>query len=206
MVRGVETFTDVIDVLSTPSLFKPEGMAVLDTATVLEGLAEPYLFDTVMHEKGGRVTHLEGYGWGKGYKHLYDAMLQVTRACDGLVRKNINVLILCQSSAVTKRHPGGDDYIQDGPKLSHPSTEKHSVRLHFCEWAVHVIKLDYENLNVKIEEGSKKPGKARGRNTRALFVTPEPHFIAKTRSLKEDVISFEDPTDDSLWQILFNKE
>jgi hypothetical protein len=35
---------------------------------------------------------------------------------------------------------------------------------------------------------------------------PEPHFFAKTRTLVDPVISFENPSDYSVWKLLFPEQ
>ena len=60
-----------------------------------------------------------------------------------------------------------------------------------------MVKIDYL---VKMVGEDKK---ATGDTTHAIFVKPELHFLAKSRTLKEDVISFESPEDQSFWQFLF---
>jgi len=48
--------------------------------------------------------------------------------------------------------------------------------------------------------------KASGSTERAVFAKAEPWFYAKSRTLNEPVISFEEPGDDSLWKFLFKEE
>ena len=64
-IHGIETYSDVRNALQQPTLFEPYGTVVVDTLTLVEGLAEPFMFRTIKHEKGGTVKSLEGYGYGK---------------------------------------------------------------------------------------------------------------------------------------------
>lgn len=208
-INGVETFQDVLDVLDQPDLFgKNCGTLVIDTFTMLEVLAEPYMFQTVKHEKGQIVTNIEGYGYGKGYTHLYDTVKQVLPRLDGLVRSGMNVCLICQSMAIKQANPAGLDYLYNGPKLSHPSSTKHSIRLYVCEWADHVLCVDYEAVQI-VPDGpaaSANVGKALGGGTqRFVFVQPRPHFFAKSRTLHIEAATFEDAADDSIWQYLFGE-
>lgn len=210
-IEGIETFQDVRDALQQLDLWPAESSCVIDTFTVLENLAEPWMFEHIKHEKGGTVTRLEDYGFGKGYTHLFDTMRLVLQDLDALVRRGVNVCLLCQSMAIRKANPGGIDYLYDGPKLSHPYTEKTSVRLHVCEWADTVAKIDYVQTTISDEKRAARtgelvrPGKITGDTTRAIFVHPEPHYFAKSRTLTEPVIAFSAPNDDSLWQYIFGE-
>jgi hypothetical protein len=199
---NIDTYADVRNVLQQPSLFTGYKTAVVDTLTLVENLAEPHMFNTIKHEKGGTVTSLEGYGYGKGFKHLHDVMIPLAADCDRLIRAGINVILICQRMNVKRANPGGEDFLEAGPKLSHPTSEKNSVRRYFCEWADHVFLIDHFGVSVD------KNKKATGGHARAIFVQDEIHFVAKTRSADKfegnRAISFESKTDDMLWQYLFD--
>ncbi len=154
-IHGIETYSDVRNALQQPALFKDYDTAVIDTFTLVEGLAEPFMFSTIKHEKGGTVTHLEGYGYGKGFKHLYDVMVPFAADCDRLIRTGKNVILLCQSMNVKRANPGGEDFLESGPKLSHPASEKNSVRRFFVEWADHVFRIDHHGMQVDKDHKAK---------------------------------------------------
>jgi len=200
-VTGVHTFQDVLDALTQDSLWPKGSSVVIDTLTLLEDLAEPYIFANIPHEKGGTVSHLEGYGYGKGYVHLYETMRLVLVALDRLVARGVNVIGICQLASIKQANAGGLDYLYEGPKLCHPSSEKSSFRLCACEWADHVVRVGYLTMLVSGDKDA-RVGKAQGTTDRTLYVHPEPHFFAKSRSLTDPVISFENTSDDSLWQEL----
>ena len=200
-IGPIETYSDVRNVLQQPALFESYDTVVIDTLTLVEDLAEPFMFKTIKHEKGGTVTHLEGYGFGKGYKHLHDVMIPIAADCDRLIKMGKTVILNCQRMNVKRANPGGEDFLEAGPKLSHPTSEKTSVRRYFCEWADHVFLIDHFGVAVD------KAGKATGGQARAIFVQDEIHYVAKTRSTEKfegnRAISFESKTDDTLWQFLF---
>lgn len=203
-VEGVQAFADIRDALHQIDLFPRGSTVVIDTLTVLENLAEPWMFDNIKHEKGGTVTSLEGYGYGKGYTHLFETMRLIVQDLDALVRRGVNVCLICQNMAVKRANPGGLDFLEDGPKLSHPFSEKTSVRLHICEWTDHCLRIGYHGT-VVIGAPDAKVGKASGDVQRAVFVTPEPHFFAKSRTLSEPVVAFETQDDDSIWTMIFEE-
>jgi hypothetical protein len=197
VISNIETFEDIRAVLQQPGLFKDYDTIIVDNLTKIESpFCEQYLFDNILHERGNKVGSIEGYGYGKGYRHLRDAMLLLLPDFDALVRAGKNVVLLAQNSACTRTNPGGEDFLEDGPRLYHSKAkEENSVRLPFCEWANHVFKVDYYTF--KVEEK-----KIAGTTDRAIFVQPEVYFIAKTRTLKDPVVSFENQTDDTIWQAL----
>ncbi len=198
-VKGLETFWDVRDALQTPKLFEGYKTIVIDTVNTLQKWAEPYMFQTIKHEKGGTVKNIEGYGYGKGYQHLVDTMHLILQDLDGLVRVGYTVVLLAQSGTVLKANPGGEDFLQDGPGLYHNKQDaQKSVRNQYCEWCDHVAKIDYLNVAVKDK-------KATGATTRAVFILPEPHFFAKSRTITEPIIGFENVEDDSFWNYLFGE-
>lgn len=215
-IFGIEDFQDSLDVLNNPALFlqgKENGnreiTVVIDTATKLEELAEPYIFANIKTDKGNVVRNLEGYGWGKGYKHSQDTMRLVLQACDGLIRKGINVCLLCQEKAVPISNAEGLDFLQAGPKLHH--TNQFSTRLDFQEWADHVFRIGYHETEVAGAEGAKVGKITSSSTTRVVYTSGARHFFAKSRPTLTGetlpaVVSFENQADDSVWQFLFPKE
>ena len=126
-------------------------------------------------------------------------MKLILQDCDALIRKGKNVILIAQSTPHNVPNPGGEDFIRQGPRLT--SRKNANVEALYCEWADHILHIGYQFLNVD------KKKKATGSGGRAIFVHPEPHFRAKSRTLGLDkaVVSFEDPTDDSIWTFLFGE-
>lgn len=214
-VPDLVTFQDVRDALHQQGLFADTKTIVIDTGTALELLAMQYVIDTVPHEKGQKVTSIEGFGYGKGYQHIFDAMRLIFQDLDGQVRQGKNVIVLCQQCPQVIANAAGANYLQDGPKLYAPgpdSKQSFTTRGYFCEWADHIFKIDYLQQSVygaRTDEktGKQFAGKITGPTTRAIFTMPsDPSYFAKTRSLTDPVISFSEPADDSLWQIMFPEE
>ena len=218
-VPGVETYQDVRDALHQKGLFAGSKSIVIDTATILELLAMAWVIENVYHEKGASVPirSIEDYGYGKGYTHIFDAMRLIFQDLDGQVRVGKNVILLCQQCPVVVANAAGTNYLQDGPKLWVPgpdSKQNFTTRGYACEWADHVLKLDYLSQRVigggQVESFGKmkeKAGKVSGDTTRAIFSMPlDPSYFAKTRTLTDPVIAFADQKDDSLWRLLFPEE
>ena len=194
-VDGVESFTDVRQALQA-DIYGDYESTVLDTATLLEELAEAHVLATIPNDQGIAMDSIVKYGWSNGYRHLYDTMKLVLQDCDALVRKGKNVIIIAQSSPQSVPNPGGEDFMRQGPRLC--NRKNANVEALYCEWADHIFHIGYQYLSVD------KKKKATGDGKRAIFVHPEPHFRAKSRTLGLDkaVVTFNDPTDDSIWQFL----
>ncbi len=197
-VDGVDTFLDVRSALQAP-IYDDYETVVIDTVTVLEEWAEKHVLDTITNDHGERMSSIIKYGWNNGYRHLYDTMKLILQDCDALIRKGKNVILVAQSTPHSIPNPGGEDYIRQGPRLV--NRKNANIEAMYCEWGDHIFYIGYQFLNVD------KNKKATGDGSRAIFVHPEPHFRAKSRTLGLDkaVVSFADPADDSIWKFLFEE-
>jgi len=194
-VTGVETFNDVRGALQHLTSEEHQSV-VIDTVTFLQDLAKPYMFNNIAGPRGKKVKNIVAYGYNKGYQHLYDTMKLILQDCDRLIRAGKNVILIAQQKAQKTANPAGEDYLRDGPRLydGNPSTADL-----FCEWADHVLRIAY--LNVAVEDK-----KAAGTTERAVFVQPEVYFRAKSRTIHEDIVSFEGADDTSIWDLIFGGE
>ncbi len=213
-IPGVDTFDDVRMALQQTSLFPKGSSCVIDTATLLERLAEQYVLDTVPLPKGGgKANNIKAYGWNDGSSHALDVFRLVFQDLDALIRRGVNVALVCQEQAVTVANPAGTDYLQACPKLHHD--RQYSIMLDACAWADHVLRITYMNTTVHAE-GKRVVGKVTGHDTtRAICVNGTPDSRAKSRTLGKFVdddgdpiqrIAFDTPDDDSLWQFIFPDE
>jgi hypothetical protein len=202
-VEGIESFRDVRSALQQHDLYSDDETVIIDTVTKMQDMSHPYLFETVKHEKGHTVKSIEGYGYGKGYTHLYDAMKLILQDCDALVRAGKNVIMIAQSVTRSIANAGGDDYLSDCPRL-YPGGNKgqNHVENMYCEWADHVLFVGHVDTVVTDKKIS-------GDVTRAIYTQAELHFKAKTRVLESGatippVVTFNDPTDNSIWRFMFD--
>jgi hypothetical protein len=200
-VNGVITFADTRAVLQQPDLFADNETVIVDTVTKLEDLSHQYMFETIPHEKGGTVKSIEGYGFGKGYRHLYDTMKLFLQDVDAVVRTGKNVILIAQCTTRNIPNAAGEDYLCYCPRLYPGSKGTPSVEELYREWADHVLYIDYTSTIVKDK-------KASGDTTRAIFTQSELHFKAKSRVLESGepipaVVSFNDLSDDSIFQYIF---
>lgn len=192
-IESVESYEDIRNVLQQIDVFDNSTTIVIDTVTILQDLAIPYMLATIPKENGDKATNIVAYGYNKGYQHLYDLMKFILQDCDALVRTGKNVILIAQATPNRISNPGGEDYLRDGPRLyaGKPSTEAL-----YCEWADHILRIDYQNVWVKEK-------KVVGDTTRVIFTKPELYFRAKSRTVDEPVISFENQQDDSIWKFIF---
>ena len=197
-VPGVDGFGDVRSALQS-SVFDDHQTVVVDTVTMLQHWALPYMFATIPHEKGNRVSSVEGYGYGKGYRHLFDLMHGILADCDRLVRQGKNIVLIAQEAAVAETNTAGENYLKSGPNLHH--SDKASIRKDYIEWADHVFRIGWEGATVSDRKVTPVSG-------RQISVHPDATFEAKSRTLGADcaAVTFTVPEDDSIWQLLFGEK
>ena len=196
-VEGVETFQNVRDALGTIPLFENYDTVVVDTVTILQDLAEVDVVRNIKTEKGATVKNIMGYGYNKGYKHLYNTMKLILQDCDALIHQGKNVILIAQAAIHNIANPSGEDFLRSGPRLH--KDKSWDIEALYCEWADHILRIDYQDVFVKEK-------KVTGETVRNIFTQPEVYFRAKSRTLTEPVISFESPDDNSLWKFMFGEK
>ena len=195
-IPGVESFTDVRSALQQTDLIPEGGTVVVDTVTLLEEWTIPFVLETIPNDKGAKMNNIIKYGYGKGFRHLYDTMKLVLGDCDKLIRQGKNVIFIAQSAPNKVANASGEDYLREGPRLT--SQNGANIEALYCEWADHIFRIGYQFINVEER-------KASSTQDRAIFVHGKAHFRAKSRTIdpKYPVISFDNPADDSIWKFLF---
>jgi len=142
--------------------------------------------------------NIDDYCWHKGYGLWVDTMRLILSDCDRWVRAGKNVILITQSSIIKWPQAGADDFIMEAPDLYHD--KKESILTPYMAWADHIFRVGYSNMIV--EDGKVNPVKER-----AVFVHPDATFFAKSRTIPAefDVVTFNKPSDDSVWRLLFNE-
>lgn len=194
-VPEIRKFTDVRDALQQVDLFDDYETIVIDNVTILQDWAEPHVVATIKTEKGAQVANLIAYGYNKGYKHLYNVMKGPLQDCDELIRRGKNVILIAQAALRSVPNPSGEDFLREGLRLH--ADKSWNIESLYCEWASHVLRINYHDAFVS------KQKKISGETTRAVFVQPELHFRAKSRTVQHPVVSFTDQKDDSMWKFIF---
>lgn len=192
-IEGVRTFQDVRACLQSKAL---DGFqtVVLDSATRAQELAEAHTIATVAHEKGTKVTSIEGYGFGKGYQHVYDTFLHLLSDMDAQVRHGRNVILICHDCTADVPNPAGEDFIRFEPHLQAPKSGKASIRNRVIQWADHVLFIGYDV--------AAKDGKGIGAGTRTIWPNEQPDHIAKSRRIAEPM-PYTSATDGEVWAQIF---
>ena len=195
---GIESFADVREWLQGDES-DPFASVILDTSTKLEELGLGHMIATIPHEKPGvKITSIESYGFGKGYRHLYDLMSLVLQDCDRLIRKGKNVILIAHSCTNEAPNPTGDNWLRYEPRLQHPKKEN-STRERTIGWADHVLFIGYDVAS--------NEGKGIGSGTRTIYTQELPAHLAKTRGPFDvkDKVPFSLPYpkgDSTIWSLI----
>jgi hypothetical protein len=199
-IPNVRDFDDVRGALNA-CLTLDCKTVVVDTITVLEefGIKHVVVNVPVMRSggKAEKAINIMSYGWNEGFRHLYDSMRLILLDCDKLIVAGKNVILIAQGTNHRIANPAGLDYLCDGPRLYNG---KPSVLSLYVEWADHVLRIAYQQVSAD------KTKKATGDTTRVIFTKPEIYFMAKSRTVEENPISFTTKSDDSIWTFVFGNK
>jgi len=205
VIPNVETFEDVRAGLRA-MIDTDHQFVVIDTINMAEKLGLAWTLQKVPGPNGSVATDIESYGFGKGYRYLFDTMSLPLLELDQLAEAGKHVVLLSQPADNRVANASGEDYLCHGLGLAHRANA--SVAGLYTEWADHIFKIDYQNLSVVKANVKATKGKAVGNTERAIYTDGEVHFIAKSRQLADGsfmppVVAFKDRTDDSVWQFMF---
>ena len=188
-VEGLNSFADLRACLQSDAL-DGFGTVILDSATRAEELSAAHALATIKHEKGMSVTSIEGYGFGKGYTHVYDMFLLLLADLDSQVRRGRHVILIAHECISDVPNPTGDDFIRYEPHLQSPKSGKNSIRNRVIQWSDHVLFIGYDVVT--------EDGKGKGGGTRTIYTSEMPSHIAKSRRVSV-AQPFTGPEDGSIW-------
>jgi hypothetical protein len=190
-----ESFNEVRDALHGD--LSGFGAVVIDSVSKAEELARDFVIENVPHEKGPSVVirSIEDYGWGKGYMHIYEAMLLMLQDLDAIARTGIHVLCVCHDATEKVPNPAGEDFLQWQPRLQSPPKQG-KLRERVKEWCDHLFYIGWDRY-------VDKEGKATGSGTRTIYPCELPTHWAKSRVL-DSVVPYH-RGDAELWRQLFGK-
>jgi hypothetical protein len=192
-----ETWEELLDGIRILSDEPTCKAIVLDSLTRAEELAIAYTLRTVPHEKGNLVKSVEGYGFGKGYTHVYETFLTLLQALDAAARKGKHVIATCHECTANVPNPTGEDFLRYEPRLQSPPSGKGSIRHRVKEWCDHLLFICFD-VHVDNE------GKAKGSGTRTIYPNEMPTHWAKSRSISGEIPYY--LNDATVWKKLFGKE
>ena len=194
------SWRDLRNILADPDRFKGFETVVLDSSTESENFCGPFVLETIPNDKGGYMKNLEQYGYSKGYKHVSDHMNYLRYDLQRLCEAGYNVIVIAQQAPIKRSEAGVEDYFKDTPKMVYRPTVGATAALDYVEWSDHCFRIGYGEMKVKAKRVS-------GSGERVIYVHPEVHFEAKSRTIPGDfpIVSFEDKADDSIWQFVFEQ-
>ena len=195
-VSGVTTWQDMRDALHDKSLWNGIGSIVIDSLTRAEQLCIAHTLETIKLERGATATSVEAYGYGKGYRHVFETMLQLLGDLDQHKRDGRNVVIIMHDCTANVPNPEGQDFIRWEPRLQ--AQNNGNIRMAVKEWLDHLLCVRYD-IAVKDIKGK---GKAEGSGTRTIYPVETPVHMAKSRSLREPFEYAEGSNE--LWTKLFS--
>jgi len=195
VVQDIKTFQDVRDALATPGAWDGVKTIIIDSFTALQDLAEAHVIKNVKTEKGATVSSIEGYGFGKGYRHLYDALLLALADLETHLRAGRNVILVMHDQTVTVPSPEGEDWLRYQPRLFSTKAAKFDERVR--EWLSYLFFVGYD---IKVED---KVGKGHG--TRTITTREMPHCIAKRRTELPDSLQYVQ-NDPKIWDLVFKTD
>jgi hypothetical protein len=167
---------------------------VIDTATELQKLCTAHVLKTIPKEKGGTASSILDYGYGKGYRHLFDQFLLLLADLDAHYRAGRSVVLICHEVSAKVPNPGGEEYIRWEPDLFQTANE--SIRAKVKNWADFVLFLSYDI--------AVKDGRASGAGTRTLYTDEQPYFMAKSRGAHEQIVITD--ADCNPWPKIFGQQ
>ena len=167
----------------------------LDTATRAEQLCIAHVLATIRSDKGSPVTSVEGYGYGKGYKLVFETYLHLFAELERHNRAGRNVILIAHDDVEMVPNPAGEDYKRWTPRLQNKGNG--NIANTFKEWCDHLLHVGYDFALAA------KDGKNRGGNSRTIYPVEQATFVAKSRSLKAPIPYEEGSVD--LWTAQFGK-
>lgn len=189
-------FASLLDsIRATPDGFRT---LVVDSAKPADQILIRDVLEKVKTEKGETVNSIEGYGFGKGYGHLYDRYVALFAALDSVANRGIHVVINVHAVVATAPNPRGDDFLRYEPDFPQP-VKIGRVRDLAHAWCDHLV---FCALDEHVQSSSgPNQGVVMGSGSRSLYLEMRPTHWAKSRTQRGS-IPFEFGSD-ALWTLLF---
>ena len=176
-----QSWNELRDTLHNTELLAPFGAVVIDSGTKGEELANAWMLENIPHEKGHKVTSIEGYGFGKGQVHLYETFMQLLCDLDAVARSGKHVVMICHDCTCNVPNPMSEDFLRFEPRLQSPASGKFSIRHRVREWSDSIVFIGYD---VAVSND----GKAKGAGTRAIYTSERPTHLAGSRIIDETIV------------------
>lgn len=204
-IGGINSLDDLRSIVQSDSICNGYQHLILDTGTRAEELSVEWTLKNVPHEKGSPIKRLEDYGFGKGYRHVYDTFMLLKNDLERAIsRRGQNIVVICHDTINTVPNPAGEDFLRYEPALQHPKSGQNSIRDLMYQWCSHVIYVGFDVISVD--------GKGRGSGTRTIWLTERPTHRAKMRGRlqagADESLPWNRPEEDAeaLWSLIFKPE
>ena len=193
--RMPANWEELLGLLGDMEFLPDYNLVCVDSMTKAEEMAKEWMLANIPHEKGHYVTSIEGYGFGKGYTHLFETFLKLLNALDRIARAGIEVVHISHDCTANVPNPNGENFIRYEPRLQSGGTKGDaSIRNRVKEWSDHLLFIGYD---VRVTND----GKGKGAGTRAIYPLEMPTHQAKSRLLDRAIIYTRG--DSTLWKQLF---
>lgn len=195
---AIDSWDALLAYLRDESRWSSYDTVVIDSLTRAEEMATAWTLANVPKEGGVFVKSLEGYGYGKGYQHVYETFLVLLSELDRHARAGRSIICTTHDCTANVPNPDGDDFIRYEPRLQSPSSGKASIRLRVREWCDHLLFVRYD---VAVVEDAKGKSKGQGKGTRCIYPVELPTHMAKSRTLADPIVFEKDS--DEIWRQIF---
>jgi hypothetical protein len=190
-INGIGTFSDLLDALKTAIPDKTKTV-VIDSLTEVEQFAVAHVLSTIPMDKGAKATSIEDYGYGKGYKHLFDVWRKFLVALEDLKKRDKNVILIAHDAITKSPNAAGEDFLQHAPSFAN---EKQLSAFSFGAFD-HVLFMAHD-IHVS-------KGRGKGSGSRRIYTQGNATFQAKSRTLTGEIpIKAGDGT---IWTNLFTSK
>lgn len=137
---------------------------VLDTADWAETLCSEYICAR------DQKTGIEDYGYGKGYRFLFEEFGRLLNALEGVREKGVNIVICCHA-AMRKFEQPDELGAYDRWSLKLTDTPKASIAGAVKEWADMVIFANYKTIVVNVDGKGAAKGKNKAQGGKRVMYT-----------------------------------
>lgn len=194
IVSGVESFGDIRDCLCGPG-WGDIRTVVVDTATKVQELDAAHVIANIPGDKGDKVQNIEGFGWGKGYRHLGDQFALLLQDLDRHQREGRNVILICHETKASVPNPEGiEEWLRYEPDLF--ENKQVSIRGMVRNWCDHLLAVTWDVY------ASGRDKRAAGGETRTIHPIQSITHMAKSRTLKGPIAYTKH--DKTLWERMFS--
>lgn len=187
--RIASNWSELMAIVQDPSL--PGKHLIIDNASKVEQFCVDWTVENIPKEKGGMATNVENYGYGKGYRHVYDTWITLLAALDRQADRGKHIVFVMHETIETVPNPMGDDFIRYEPRIQ--KQRNGPVQSRTVEWLTDIFFIGYDVVA--------SDGIGKGAGTRTIYGKQRPAWIAKSRPARADR-PWNDPTDNSFWKEL----